>query len=167
MEKWLGGSTFWQTTFWNAIVVTAYHMVIFVIAVKRPQSAFREDQPRYRMKKFERGGRFYKKTLKIHLWKEFVPQFIGRDGFSKEHLEREVSAEYLDAFIAETCRGEWTHRIQGWSAVFVCIWNPPLLGLLFAGVILLISLPCVAIQRYNRFRLQTLRKRLLRSGSAA
>ena len=43
--------------------------------------------------------------------------------------------------------------------------NPPLYSFLFTFVVLLINMPCTAIQRYNRFRLQTLRKRLLRTGT--
>ena len=46
------------------------------------------------------------------------------------------------------------------------IVNPVLynfqVALIFALLALIINLPFVAIQRYNRFRLQVLRKRLLR-----
>jgi len=128
-------------------------LIIFAICVKLPQSSFDENKSRYQMKKFERNGKFYKQTLKINVWKEHVPQFTGKDGFSKEHMSNNVSVEYLNEFIAETCRAEWTHETQGLSIIFTFLANPPGYSL------------CTAIQRYNRFRLQTLRKRLIRTGS--
>ena len=151
--------------FWNLVIVGAYHLIIFVICVKLPQSAFDENKPRYQMKKFERNGKFYKQTLKINVWKEHVPQFTGKNGFSKEHMANDVSVEYLNEFIAETCRGEWIHETQSLSIIFTFFANPPLYSFLFTFVVLLINMPCTAIQRYNRFRLQTLRKRLLRTGT--
>ena len=69
--------------FWNLVIVGAYHLIIFVICVKLPQSAFDENKPRYQMKKFERNGKFYKQTLKINVWKEHVPQFTGKTVFPK------------------------------------------------------------------------------------
>ena len=105
--------------FWNIIIVSAYHFIIFAICVKLPQSSFDENKSRYQMKKFERNGKFYKQTLKINVWKEHVPQFTGKDGFSKEHMSNNVSVEYLNEFIAETCRAEWTHETRGLSA-----WDP-------------------------------------------
>ena len=134
--------------FWNIIIVSAY-----------------QNKSRYQMKKFERNGKFYKQTLKINVWKEHVPQFTGKDGFSKEHMSNNVSVEYLNEFIAETCRAEWTHETQGLSIIFTFLANPPGYSLFFTFFVLLINMPCTAIQRYNRFRLQTLRKRLIRTGS--
>ena len=46
--------------FWNIIIVSAYHFIIFAICVKLPQSSFDENKSRYQMKKFERNGKFYK-----------------------------------------------------------------------------------------------------------
>ena len=151
--------------FWNIIIVSAYHFIIFAICVKLPQSSFDENKSRYQMKKFERNGKFYKQTLKINVWKEHVPQFTGKDGFSKEHMSNNVSVEYLNEFIAETCRAEWTHETQGLSIIFTFLANPPGYSLFFTFFVLLINMPCTAIQRYNHFRLQTLRKRLIRTGS--
>lgn len=46
--------------------------------------------------------------------------------------------------------------------IVALIINPLFLGLIVAAVTLLCNLPFIAIQRYNRFRLQTLRKHILR-----
>ena len=83
--------------FWNLVIVGAYHLIIFVICVKLPQSAFDENKPRYQMKKFERNGKFYKQTLKINVWKEHVPQFTGKNGFSKEHMAKMCIRDSINA----------------------------------------------------------------------
>ena len=88
---------------------------------------------------------------------------IYSESFSKDHLDTEdLSIHYLDAFLLETCRGEWDHSLCAFCAVPVVIFNPFPLGLIFGFLILLGNLPFVAIQRYNRIRLLTLRKRRVR-----
>ncbi len=59
--------------------------------------------------------------------------------------------------------GRMKHRVFPLSLHFLA--NPPGYSLFFTFFVLLINMPCTAIQRYNRFRLQTLRKRLIRTGS--
>lgn len=151
--------------FWNIVIVSIYHFIIFLVCLRIPQSSFDENKSRYQMKKFEHNGKFYKQTLKINSWKEHVPQFTGKDGFSKEHMADNISVEYLNAFIAETCRAEWIHEAQSLAVIFTIIANPPAFSWFFTLFVLFINIPCTAIQRYNRFRLQALRKRLMRSGA--
>ena len=55
------------------------------------------------------------------------------------------------------------HLSGALCAVLLLVVNPIGFGLLAAFLTLLGNLPFAAIQRYNRFRLQTLRKRLLRT----
>ena len=55
------------------------------------------------------------------------------------------------------------HLSGALCAVLLLVINPIGFGLLFAFLDLLGNLPFAAIQRYNRFRLQTLRKRRLRT----
>ncbi len=90
-----------------------------------------------------------------------MPQHIGKDGFSKEHLT-DISIDYVDEFIFETCRGEWVHLKNCICIVVTMLINPLLVGIVFSFLIMLGNLPFAVIQRYNRFRLQVLRKKLLR-----
>ena len=73
--------------------------------------------------------------------------------------------EYVDEFIFETCRGEWDHWMNCLFVIVALIINPLFLGLIVAAVTLLCNLPFIAIQRYNRFRLQTLRKQSCGNGA--
>ena len=150
-----------QIFLWSVIIIAAWHVAVFLACVKIPTAFFDATKSRYLPKKWEKGGRWYRDNLKIQLWKDKLPQHIGKGGFSKEHLT-DVSIEYLDEFIMETCRGEWMHLTNCLCGVVMLVVNSLGIGLLFAFLILLGNLPFAVIQRYNRFRLQILRKRRLR-----
>lgn len=78
-------------------------------------------------------------------------------------MENHITLSYLDRFIMETCRGEWDHWMCSLYMIVSLIINPFWIGLLLGILVLVGNLPFIAIQRYNRFRLQTLRKRMLRN----
>ena len=151
---------------WNVVIIAAWHVGVFLLCVKVQTSFFSATKHRYLPKHWEQGGRWYRDKLKIQVWKYRLPQHIGKGGFSKAHLT-DVSIEYLDEFIMETCRGEWMHFTNCLCAVVMLVINSVWIGLLFALLILLGNLPFAIIQRYNRFRLQILRKRRLRELRAA
>ena len=151
-----------QILVWNLIIVAIWHITVFIACVKLPASYFDETKPRFRARDWERGGRWYKDTLRINLWKDKIPQYAAKDGFSKEHLDG-LSIDYLNQFIMETCRGEWMHLSGALCSIVLLLINPIGFALLFAFLNLLGNLAFAAIQRYNRFRLQLVRKRRLRS----
>lgn len=159
----LRNATTLQVILTNVLLFTLWHFSMFIACITVKKSIFDPSRPRYQAKEWERGGRWYQDKLRIKKWKDFMPQHVGKDGFSKEHMAQNVSLEYIDQFILETCRGEWDHSMN-------CLYAPICLfingftgyGLLFALLALIGNLPFVAIQRYNRFRLLTVRKRLLR-----
>ena len=115
------------------------------------------DGPLLRLRGFERGGRWYRRRLRIQRWKDRLPEagdlFLG--GLSKRHLPSYDEAG-LQLFARETRRAELAH----WWAlacgpVFV-LWNPPVAAALLIGYGVLVNLPFIAIQRYNRARIQSL-----------
>lgn len=152
---------------WNVMIITMWHCVVFFACVKMSKQTFDPSKSRYQAFRWEQNGRWYRSNLKIHLWKDSVPQYIGKDGFSKKHLTR-VTPEYLDEFMLETCRGEWMHLKNCTFVVVVFLMNSSLiLALVFSALILLGNLPFVCIQRYNRFRIQTLRHVLVKEQERA
>ncbi len=157
----LKGLSFLNMFVWNLIIIGLWHVVVFLACVKLPNSKFDPSKERFSPRTWEHGGRWYREKMKIQLWKDRVPQFIGKEGFSKEHLT-DVSIEYIDEFILETCRGEWMHMKSCICVVITLLINPLLVGLVFSFLILLGNVPFAIIQRYNRFRLQVLRKKRLR-----
>jgi len=146
----------------NFIFGVIWHYAVLFVCISIDDSVFDPNRKIYRVRKWENEGKFYSDVLKINKWKDFLPQHIGKDGFSKEHIDN-VSIEYLDKFILETCRGEWNHRMNCVFAIVLFTIN----GVTNVSVILATAdifgnLPFLMIQRYNRFRLQRLRKTILR-----
>ncbi len=146
---------------WNVMIITLWHCVVFIICTRLPNSVLDASKPRYLAFRWERNGNWYRDKLHIQNWKDNVPQHIKKGGFSKKHLTQR-SLDYLDQFILETCRGEWMHLSNCGCVVVVMFANPLTPGLIFSFLVLLGNLPFVCIQRYNRFRLQVLRKAVAR-----
>lgn len=145
----------------NIIFMLVWHILCFVACVYINTKYFDWNRKMYQMKKWEKNGKWYVSHLAIKKWKDLLPQHVGKDGFSKEHFTGK-SIKYIDDFILETCRGEWDHSMCCIYGIIALAINPLWLGLIFLFATLIINLPFIAIQRYNRIRLQILRKRLLR-----
>ncbi|WOC32706.1 MULTISPECIES: glycosyl-4,4'-diaponeurosporenoate acyltransferase CrtO family protein [Caproicibacterium] len=152
--------------FINLLIVGAWHGTTFLLSVKLSNSYFQPDSALYRPWKWEKGGRWYRDVLHINEWKDRVPQFVGSGGFSKKHIT-DVSLDYLDNFISETCRAEWMHTWNLGSIFLTLIINQSVVGVTFTVLIFMGNAPFAMIQRYNRFRLEIVRKRLQRDASRA
>ncbi|WP_265593959.1 hypothetical protein [Haloferula sp. BvORR071] len=109
--------------------------------------------------------RFYERALLIKRWKDLVPDgaswFSG--GFGKAALTEGSSWNYLRRFRAETIRGESCH----WTALLFIpvffLWNPVWADWVMAGAFAVANLPCIAIQRYNRGRIDRLLGKAVRA----
>lgn len=157
--------------FFNALLINillgaVWHYATFFLCISINKSFFDPNRKMYQPHKWERGGKFYSDVLKINKWKDFLPQHVGKDGFSKDHLD-DVSIEYLDEFIMETCRGEWNHTMNCLYAIALLLMNDLPFGILLTIALFLGNLPFAVIQRYNRFRLQKLRKTIIRKQERA
>ena len=116
-----------------------------------------------RARKFERGGRFYE-SLRIRSWKDRLPEggATFRDGVSKAHLIGRSDAD-LERFAAETRRAEYVHWANAAAGPLFAVFLPVWIVVVMTAFGLAVHLPFVAIQRYNRARLQrTLARRRLR-----
>lgn len=122
-----------------------------------------------RFKVSAREMRFYRR-VGLPRWKDRLPQF-NRD-FDKRRLRRDLTAEYLEEFIFNTCRAEVIHldiALLGWSSLLFCLLcddpaeNLPLFSAI-AAAIGLCNLPFSMIQRYNRSRLEKLLNTCRRTG---
>lgn len=109
---------------------------------------------------WEDDGRVYRR-LGIRRWKDRLPE-AGRfyaGGFSKRHLEDHNPA-YLQRFILETSRAEFSHWLTWALALTFFAWNPWPIGVAMLMYGAATNLPFIVIQRYNRPRLaRTLRAR--------
>ena len=106
---------------------------------------------------FEAGGRWYRDRLHIHRWKDTVPEAgaVFQGGLSKRRLPS-YDVAGLELFARETRRAELGHWwAMACSPLFV-LWNPPRPAALLLAYGVGINLPFIAIQRYNRLRIEAI-----------
>ena len=122
-----------------------------------PVSRFSHDNFVTRPRAFEANGAFYQRRLRIRRWKDRLPEagdfFPG--GFSKRHLNGR-SEQHLNRFVAETRRAEMVHWTNLCAGPLFLIWCRPLIGGLMVLFGVVTHLPFIAVQRFNRERLQLL-----------
>jgi glycosyl-4,4'-diaponeurosporenoate acyltransferase len=111
--------------------------------------------PCFRTRAWEHGGRFYQDHFQIARWKDRLPAVDGLNTVSKKKLKG-VAPDYLRQFIVETCRGESHHMRTILETILFILWNPVGLFCCVFILSLLLNVPCIFIQRYNRPRLQRL-----------
>lgn len=149
----------------NIVFILAWDFIIFCACKMLNESHFDYKKYMYEIKYWEDNGNWYIKKLKIKAWKDVLPQYISKNGFSKKNLNS-MSLNYINRFILETCRAEWAHRNCMWIAVLLIFVNKFLTGIIFSSFVLLINLPYVFIQRYNRIRLIKVRDKILSRSKA-
>jgi glycosyl-4,4'-diaponeurosporenoate acyltransferase len=137
----------------------AWFLAIFIpgaIIQKMSILHFRERSFLFRIRSWEESGVLYR-TLGVREWKELKADRAGifQDGFRKRRMH-EHDEFYLKRFILETCRAELVHWVILAETLLFFLWNPLSAALLMIPFSLLINLPCIMVQRYNRPRLRRL-----------
>lgn len=110
-----------------------------------------------RPRRFERGGRFYQRRLRIRSWKDLLPEagrLLGGD-HSKAQLGS-PDTESLERFVSETRRAEYVHWANVGAGPWFFLVLPPWGGAVMTAFGAVVHLPFVCIQRYNRPRFQRL-----------
>ena len=105
-------------------------------------------------KKWEKDGEIYETIFKVHSWKKYLQDGdrVHKNGFHKRHITSS-DPEYLEAFIAETGRAEIIHWLEISPFWIFGLWSPPIVILIMLAYALIINMPCIIAQRYNRPRL--------------
>lgn len=138
-----------------------FHSATGYAAYRLDEDRLSQDGWLLRPRRFEDAGRWYRRWLRVHRWKDKVPEAgnLFRDGISKRHLPgRDVAG--LQLFVRETRRAELAHWWAMWCGPIFVLWNPPLAAGLLVLYGVLANLPFIVIQRYNRFRIMPLIERL-------
>jgi len=135
----------------------AFHSLTGYAAHRLDDNQLSRDGWLLRQRSFEAGGRWYRDRLRIHRWKDRLPEagalFAG--GLSKRRLPA-YDADGLELFARETRRAELAHWWAMSCGPLFALWNPPLATALLVAYGVLVNLPFVLIQRYNRFRIEAL-----------
>lgn len=109
----------------------------------------------FKTRPFEKNGAIYKKYFKVHIWKKWLPDgaSLFKNDFRKKKLESS-EVEYLEKFIAESCRAELAHIIGMVPFVLFFLVVEWYIALIMVVYSLIVNLPCVIAQRFNRPRLK-------------
>ena len=139
------------------------------VAHRRPLDRLQVDRGLLRLRRFEDGGRWYERRLRIGAWKDRLPEagafFEG--GMSKRTLPAR-SAGGVERFAAETRRAELAHWWSFWCLPLCLLWNDPLGVAVMVAYGVVVNLPLIAIQRSNRGRAnRILERRARRAGVLA
>ena len=125
-------------------------------AVSRPSAdRFDPDSRLYRERRWERDRRIYEGWFRVKKWKWMLPDgaAVFRSGFRKKRLSK-LDTAYVTRFVQEACRAELTHWLILAFAVVFFIWNVWWVGLIMILYAVLVNVPCIITQRYNRIRLR-------------
>ena len=106
------------------------------------------------LRRWEDDGAVWQRILAVSRWKDRVPDAGGF--FAGGRPKRSVGArstEHLEAFRRETVRGERVHWIILSSAVIHLLWCGPALAAAMVVFGLVLNIPFIVIQRFNRGRI--------------
>ncbi|UOQ84779.1 glycosyl-4,4'-diaponeurosporenoate acyltransferase [Gracilibacillus salinarum] len=136
------------------------HIVISLITLAIREEHFRKNSGLYQIRSWEREGKFWGNNFKIKRWKHIVPDGakLFKKGFQKKELLT-LDVVYLETFIRESRRAELTHWLCIPPALLFFLWNPPWAGTIMIVYALVVNIPIIMLQRYNRARLQLVVKR--------
>lgn len=148
----------WQIhSFWAVIIYCVIwlliHVIVSYVVDRIPSVSFDPKSWLYRGRSFERNGELYEAAFRIRYWKHLLPDGAALCGrFRKKTLEKSDSV-YIKKFIQETCRAEMMHWILLAMAGVFFIWNDWWIGLIMVLYALIVNMPCIIAQRFNRIRL--------------
>lgn len=121
---------------------------------------FSPDRFLFKERKWEREGVFYEKVLLVRKWKHLLPDggAVLKGGYRKRHLT-DNSKENLERFLMETCRAELSHFLAILPFWIFGLFTPKVVIICMLIYALIINLPCIIAQRYNRIRLVRILKK--------
>lgn len=140
-----------------------FHLTISLGLIKLPDRFFMSSHTLnnlFKERDFEADGTFWKEKLKVHKWKDKLPDgaSLFHAGYKKKVLQGK-DVPTIEIFIKETKRAELTHWLLMVPAPFFFLWNPVWAGWAMILYALLVNVPFILIQRYNRIRLNRISKR--------
>lgn len=148
----------------NLIVIVLWELAIAGIIHAFPAKYFSPYSKRFKIFDFERG--LYEKSG-IRKWKDYIPDSGQLCDFKKDEL-KSTEVEYLHKFLVEACYADAIHLwmgIGGFLILLISIPYPVALWTIsfpIAFISLLLNIPPLIIQRYNRPKLLKVYERMLK-----
>lgn len=109
---------------------------------------------------WEKSGRIYEHVFKIRKWKKYLPDggAAVKGGYRKKRLT-DFSDVNLKRFLLESCRAELTHLFAIPPFILFGLFVQPYVVALMLFYAVLVNMPCIVSQRYNRPRVAALLNR--------
>ena len=161
------GLNFFYVLLFTVIAIAAVVVVDALVAtVSRllPASFAQHDAKVFTVPADEK--KFYEK-LKIRKWIDKVPEIGQFTGFRKNKIVDPKSVEYLERFLLEICYGEIGHFYSCFFGFLILLLFPIseiwfAIAIPVAVINALMNLPSLFILRYNSYKLEILRKNLIK-----
>ena len=150
----------WSTIVLIFLLWPLFQLLPIRLARRMKDGSFYHGSPFYRSRAWERSGEIYDSLFRIRAWKHLLPDgaAVTKKGYRKRHLS-DFTQSNLEKFLLESCRGEFGHWLAIPPFLLFGLFLPPgALPLMFAYA-LLVNLPCIMAQRFNRPRIARILER--------
>lgn len=145
------------------IIITTQFIASYVVNLYSYKALARL-YPLFRTRAFEKKGAIYEKYFKIKLWKDYIPA-IG--SFDKKNLTRDmITDDYVSKYLLKSLRAELCHFYAILFAVIVLFCTVYEEWFFIICYTILLNMPCILIQRYNRPRFERMLSSTRKTGHA-
>ena len=137
-------------------------LLLAYLCLQIPDRFFEPTRFLWRVHGFEDGGKLYEHVFHIRSWKLLLPDGGGvwkKRSYKKKNLT-DYSEENLHRFLIETSRGELVHWLGILPFWVFGLFAPPAVIWIMLLYALIVNVPCLIAQRYNRPRVYALYRRL-------
>lgn len=151
---------------WLAIFISFLLDALCAFLIRQiPEEKINHNSSFFKERKYEKS---IFKFFKVRKWKDIIPELGGMlKYFDKSTVQQNVDSKYMLKFIKETCYAEIMHLIAIFTAPIVLVVLPRnyLLTVLLPIMIvnILLQIPPILVQRFNRPKLNVAYKRLSRT----
>lgn len=137
-----------------------FHLSISMLCFKMPLRYFEQDLPFYKSASWEDNGKVWDKIFFVKKWKGRLidGSSIMKKSYNKSNLHGSTS-DQLAVFSAETKRAELTHWLLMIPAPIFFLWNPVWVGWVMIAYAILVNVPFIVTQRFNRGRIESILRR--------
>lgn len=137
----------------NIIGIPTCHLGIAWLCTRLPADIFLK---KHHAKNSHSTIHIYEKLFLVRYWKSLLPDAAPWfNGFAKGSLSS-TKINYLQSFVTETRRGEFSHWWQMLAISLFIIWTPPPWHFVIIGYAIFSNIPCVINLRYTRLRILSL-----------
>lgn len=127
------------------------------VGARLPAAWLDIDRGVLRLQPFEARGRCYDRWLRLRAWKDRLPEAgsLFNGGLSKARMSGFDRSNFV-ALAAATRRAELVHRSNVGFGFTFGLWNSWPIGVFMALFGIVVHLPFIVVQRYNRARVDYL-----------